>query len=207
MRSKAAIRVLHLESDAGDLAFVSRALAHGRETFSISQTSSIAEAEKRLHAGDYDVVLLEPELDGETVDVFEFVRARPTIPTVLLTSEISAQRASRALQAGAHDVLEKGEVSGAALRRSLASAIQRHRGLDRLSLQPAPGTVVQCVEDLRNVLTVALVNLQTVRKQLDPGSSLVGLCEKAEGAIRRAAEVTADLERDHGDGSPPERRP
>ncbi len=201
---KRAIRVLHLESDGTDLAFVRRALAHGRESFTVAQATSPGEAKRQL-AGEYDVLLLEPALYGDGFDVLEFVRSHPTVPTVLLTDEDASRLMSRAMQAGAHDVLEKGEVSGAELRHCLAAAVERHRGLDRLSLAPAPGTIAQSVEDLRNLLTVALASLQMIRRQVDQDASLTALCEHAESSIRRAADVTAALERDGSEGGAPRR--
>jgi DNA-binding response OmpR family regulator len=188
---KPLIRVLHVEDDEHDALWFARALDRGRETFSLVHVRGLREAESALADGSFDVLVVALHLaDTPPRAALEFIRQNPTLPTVVLTRAQGDECTSEALRVGAHDCFEKGEASGAMLRRSVATAVGRHKALERLSLRPIPGTAQQLIEDLRNQLTIAVLSLRAAREQLTADSTVRALHERAERAVSTAGVLT-----------------
>lgn len=131
------MKVLIIDDSPADReAFLRLLRAEGPRPLDVRGASDLAEAFEMLGNYEPDCVFLDRQLpDG---DVFEFLRAvsleggSMPFPVVLLIGETEDDVAMRAIQAGAHDYLEKGHVEGPTLARVLRHALDRHRLLEEL---------------------------------------------------------------------------
>jgi pilus assembly protein CpaE len=97
--------------------------------FSVEWVQAMLPAMIRLGRGEIDMVLLELSLpDNQGLESLTAIRAcAPNLPVVILTALNDAFLAHEAVRCGAQDYLIKGELSGAALARTLYNAMLRHR--------------------------------------------------------------------------------
>lgn len=189
---KRSIRVLHVNGDDGEAAFVTRALRRGRESFTVHRVAGLDDAKAELEEGRYDVLLIDVDSGRcEPREAFDFIRRNPMTATVILSSHPGA---SEAMRCGAEDFLERSNVSEELLRRSLAMAVDRHQCQERLALRPMPGTVVQLIEDLRNQLTIAILSLDAAAQRLPEDSTVSSLHDRAYSSVRQAASLTQAID-------------
>jgi glutamate dehydrogenase (NAD(P)+) len=97
--------------------------------FQVEQAGRLSAGLERLAAGGIDAVLLDLTLpDSEGLETFYRVRSQtqgPAIPIVILTGTDDVKLGAKAVEAGAQDYLVKGQLTPAALTRSLHYAIER----------------------------------------------------------------------------------
>jgi glutamate dehydrogenase (NAD(P)+) len=97
--------------------------------FQVEQAGQLSAGLERLAAGGVDAVLLDLTLpDSEGLETFYRVRSHtqgPAVPVVILTGVDDVKLGAKAVEAGAQDYLVKGQLTPAALTRSLHYAIER----------------------------------------------------------------------------------
>ncbi len=124
------VRVLLVEHDPGDAGLVREMLSRSQDArFSVEWVQTLLPAMVRLGRGDIDMVLLELSLpDSQGLESLIAIRScAPSLPVVILTGLDDAFSAHEAVRCGAQDYLIKGELSGAALARTLTNAMLRQR--------------------------------------------------------------------------------
>lgn len=132
---KREIRVLLIEDNPGDARLIQEMLAEAREVrFSMSHSDRLSAGLDRLDEAPYDVVLLDLGLpDSRGLDALPTLRSRmPKLPVVVLTGIEDEELALHAVQQGAQDYLQKGQLDSNLLARSLRYAIERKRTTDAL---------------------------------------------------------------------------
>lgn len=131
------IAVLLVEDDPDDVLVITAGLNAGGERFRIETADRLSRALRRLEAPGIDVILLDLSLPDSTgLDSFRRLQeAARDLPIVVLTGLDSEFLALRLVQEGAQDYLVKGEVSGAALARSLYYAVERNAVRARLAAE------------------------------------------------------------------------
>lgn len=134
------IAVLLVEDDPDDVLVITAGLNAGRERFQIETADRLSQALRRLETPGIDVIVLDLSLPDSTgLDSFRRLQgAARDIPIVVLTGLDSEFLALRLVQEGAQDYLVKGEISGAALARSLYYAVERHAVRARLAAESQP---------------------------------------------------------------------
>lgn len=113
-RSEKTIRVLIVEENVHDLAFLRLMLASIKPVrFEIAHASNLFSALEELRKGP-DIVLLDLNLpDSEDLKALRVVRAHePFIPIIILAGMEDRRKAVEALAHGAQDYLVKGQVDG-----------------------------------------------------------------------------------------------
>ena len=120
-------RVLLIEDDPGDAQLVRRQLREGG--FELEIANRLADGLGCLEAGEFDVVLLDLHLpDTQGPDTVRTLRKHhDALPLVVFTTVGDETTALQVLDAGAHDYVVKGEVSGEMLTRAIRYAMERHR--------------------------------------------------------------------------------
>ena len=129
------LRVLLIDSDDGD---ASRSEAGLRQRLGdrvhVTRAQSLAQSIRELMEMTFDAVVVELGVpDSNGIATLAGVRgAAPTVPVVVYTRELDDATAIRALRAGAHECLAKGDIPAHALARTLGFAIERQRRLATL---------------------------------------------------------------------------
>jgi diguanylate cyclase (GGDEF)-like protein len=128
--AKETLKVLMVEDSDTDARLLHEIIAEtvgsGVELY---RANSFWDARLALDNGTYEVMLLDlglPDVEGTEL-VLRLQADAPSVPIVILTGRRSEQSAKETVEAGAHDYLLKGEISGAALVRSLGNAVHRHK--------------------------------------------------------------------------------
>ncbi len=117
--------------------------------FTLTRATSVAEGIKQLNTKPFDVILCDLTLpDSSGIETFRRIhRLTPLHPLIILTGNNDETIAIQALQEGAQDFLEKGELDGRSLSRSIRYAIERSR-----LIQQRDDFMATLVHDLKNPL-------------------------------------------------------
>lgn len=124
------IRVLVIEDNAEDFAYIKKTLLDGSSTsFDLVSVGKLSDGLQCLALGKADVVLLDLTLpDGHGLETLHKVQSQaPDVPIVILTSIQDEEIAAQAVKAGAQDYLVKGRMTGSLLAPAIKYAIQRHQ--------------------------------------------------------------------------------
>jgi PAS domain S-box-containing protein len=89
---------------------------------------SIAEAKAMLEQGDYRLVLFEHETGdaAATKLLAEFLQTRGATPFIMLTERADEKAVAEIVQAGAYDYMERSQLNGANLVRTIRCALNLH---------------------------------------------------------------------------------
>jgi serine phosphatase RsbU (regulator of sigma subunit) len=128
-RPPAALRMLLVEDDAGDVLIVEELLAAAGLGGPVEAAGTIADAAERLRSGPVDCVLLDLHLpDAHGLEALRRVReVAPDVPIVVLTGMEDEALGAAAVAAGAQDYLPKGEAAERDLARAVRYAVERRR--------------------------------------------------------------------------------
>ena len=123
-------KVLLVDDDKEEYAVVRKYLRSSRAgNYQIQWAATLEEALAALQESSYDVCLLDYHLGENTgIDVLTQMQANHLeVPVVLLTGQGSLKLDIEAMEMGAFDYLEKGELTPALLDRSIRYAMENHR--------------------------------------------------------------------------------
>ncbi len=121
------VRILLVEDSKEDADLLRRSLRG--EEFEITRVEALAEAETKLRAGQYEVVLLDLSLpDGNGFESFAKIRPLAIDSAVIvLTGNDDEALGLKTVQAGAQDFLVKGTLKGAHMARAIRHSLERKR--------------------------------------------------------------------------------
>jgi signal transduction histidine kinase len=122
-------RILLVDDDPANAAALRTALAErAGSQFQILHVRQLAHALKFLAEEPFDVALLELNLpDSRGLNTLQRIRRQaPQVTTIVWSRQDDEAGSIRAIQAGADDVLVKGQSDGVTLARSIRHAIERH---------------------------------------------------------------------------------
>ena len=125
------INVLIVEDNPADIELLGFRLTEASTEFRSFRwiaAQELAQAYELLHAGGFDVVLLDLGLkDSGGLNTLEsFLAEFPSQPVIVLTGMHDEDLAVQAVNAGAQDLLLKDKLDERLLRRSIRYSIQRH---------------------------------------------------------------------------------
>ena len=125
------VSILAIEDKDEDFRNVQQVLRDHHQ-LALTRVKSIKDAFDRLENGRFDLIFLDYLLpDGTGLDFLESINRKGIeIPVVVITGQGDELIASRIIQAGAYDYLPKAKVSGKALLRIIANALEK-AGLKR----------------------------------------------------------------------------
>jgi len=167
----AQVRVLLVEDDEDD-ALLTQRLLHGAASgrYLVDWRDSFDTGLAALSENDYDVMLLDFRLSGETgLDLLRAARAKGTqSPAILLTGEIDRDLDILAMEAGVVDFLEKDHLRSAVLERSIRHAAERGRtDRERVLLLAAEHTAREEAESAHAHLAAVMTTLEAERTVLN----------------------------------------
>ncbi len=151
--------VLLIEDNAGDARLVREYLAEVPSVaFELVHVTRLDAGLARLGAGGVDLVLLDLSLpDSQALSGLRALREQAAeVPIVVLTGNVDAALAERAVQEGAQDYLLKGQIDSASLARVIRFAIERNRVVAHLrDLDRFKSELISTVShELRTPLTI-----------------------------------------------------
>ncbi|MCA1767046.1 MAG: diguanylate cyclase, partial [Idiomarina sp.] len=124
-----ALHVLLIEDDADDYVLAKDLLFKGAPEYQLDWAESKSDALEKLNNQDYDIILCDFHLGGDSGEtVIQSLREKNIdTPVIFLTGQGTDDLSKRAIQLGAVDYLEKSEVTPLALKKSIYYALERRR--------------------------------------------------------------------------------
>ena len=124
------MRVLLVGSQEEDFFLIREILDRNRSALSaeLDHAGSLQEAKTMLENGDYGLVLFEHETGdaAATKLLSEFMQTRGAVPFILLTEQADERAVAEIIQAGAYDCVERSQLNGANLVRTIRCALSLH---------------------------------------------------------------------------------
>jgi PAS domain S-box-containing protein len=124
------IQILLVEDNPADVFLLREVLAEvGTGRFEMTSVERLKQALQHLAEKNFDVVLLDLSLpDGEGLDVVaQVLEARPEVAIVVLSGRADEELAVEAVRRGVQDYLNKMQLDGNLLVRTMSYAIERKR--------------------------------------------------------------------------------
>ncbi|QPV62682.1 hybrid sensor histidine kinase/response regulator [Halosimplex litoreum] len=171
-----AVDTLLIEDNPGDAKLVEHYLDNPSvaaffDEISLTHVETLTDGRDRLRSAQYDVVLLDlglPESDGiETLHAVTDMD--PEVPIIVLTGLEKTEIAVEAIQSGAQDYLEKGDIDADRLVRSLRYAIERHEHERALARRNEQLDFFNSLlrHDLMNALNVMMARADMLESEVD----------------------------------------
>jgi PAS domain-containing protein len=124
------LRVLLVGSHEEDFFVIREILARNQSSLSaeLDHASLLEEAKTMLQQGDYRLILFEHETAdaAATKLLSEFLQTRQAMPFILLTEHADEKAVAEIIQAGAYDCMDRSQLDGANLVRTIRCAISLH---------------------------------------------------------------------------------
>ncbi|MGA7218316.1 MAG: PAS domain S-box protein [Candidatus Sulfotelmatobacter sp.] len=124
------LRVLLVGSKEEDFFLIREILERNRNSLSaeLDHASSLDEARSMLDRRDYKLILFEHETgDSSAIKLLlEFQRTTGSLPFILLTERADEKAVAEIIQAGAWDCMERSEINGVNLTRTIRCALSLH---------------------------------------------------------------------------------
>ena len=124
------LRVLLVGSKEEDFFLIREILERNRNSLSaeLDHASSLDEARSMLDRRDYKLILFEHETgDSAAIKLLlEFQRTTGSLPFILLTERADEKAVAEIIQAGAWDCMERSEINGVNLTRTIRCALSLH---------------------------------------------------------------------------------
>lgn len=165
------ISILLLEDNPGDAQLVREALrASGGERYHVQEAERLGQALEFLRAKMFDMAILDLNLpDSQGLDTFFALREEaPELPMLVLTGVDDAASGRQAMRNGAQEYFVKGDLTGRAVARAVAHALERSR-LER--------SASHAVARLNRALRTFSAATEKLLRAADERSLLADLCE------------------------------
>jgi two-component system cell cycle sensor histidine kinase/response regulator CckA len=123
------LRVLLVGDREEDFYLIREILEHNRGATpaQLDHAVNIGKARAMLHGADYGLVLFVHDIGDAAVGLLsEFLVTRGAIPFILLTENAAEKDVAEIIQAGALDCMERSELNGANLMRTVRCAVNLH---------------------------------------------------------------------------------
>ena len=165
------LRVLLVGNQDEDFFLIREILERQRSTLpaELDHASSLEEAESMLQRGQYGLILFEHETgDAAALKLLaDFVRRGRLIPFIVLTELADEEAVAAIVQAGASDCMEKSELNGANLLRTIRCTLNLHsteqqRRLAEHSLRKLSCAVEQSAD------TIMITNSEGIIEYVNP---------------------------------------
>src|SRR5689334_1645623 len=133
MAEEAKVRVLLVDDDEDEYVVTRDLFREMGSGYALSWACSYEDAVMEISQGEWDAFLFDYHLGTRTgVDLLRETKSRGCrTPILILTGAGDRQVDLEAMQAGAADYLDKGQLTAALLERSIRYAIERRRSEER----------------------------------------------------------------------------
>jgi two-component system cell cycle sensor histidine kinase/response regulator CckA len=132
------LRVLLVGSQEEDFFVIREILARNQSALpaELDHATSLEEAKMMLQSGDYRLILFEHETGdaAATKLLSEFLQAKGALPFILLTEHADEKAVAEIIQAGAYNCVDRSQLNGANLVRTIRCALSLHSNQQRRHL-------------------------------------------------------------------------
>lgn len=122
--------ILLVEDDYPTAKMITDMLRDDREVnFTVSQVGDLSAATESVHKNTHDLILMDLNLpDSDGLNTVQRISGTPdTPPIIVLTSGTDGDFPVRAAELGIQDYLQKDEMNGALLKKSIVYSLERHK--------------------------------------------------------------------------------
>jgi PAS domain S-box-containing protein len=130
--------VLLVGSQEEDFFVIREILARNQSALpaELDHATSLEEAKMMLQSGDYRLILFEHETGdaAATKLLSEFLQAKGALPFILLTEHADEKAVAEIIQAGAYNCVDRSQLNGANLVRTIRCALSLHSNQQRRHL-------------------------------------------------------------------------
>ena len=142
----------------------------------LDHAGSIEEAKTMLQRGRYGLVLFEHDTGdaAATKLLAEFLQTGRTVPFIVLTDQADEKAVAELIQAGASDCLEKTQLTGANLLRTIRCTLNLHSAQQQRNLAEASLRKLSCAVE-QSADTIMITNGDGIIEYVNPAfESLTG---------------------------------
>ncbi len=165
------LRVLLVGSQEEDFFLIREILERNRSALpaELDHANSLEEAKTMLQSGDYGLVLFEHETGdaAATKLLSEFLHARGAIPFILLTEHADEKAVAEIIGAGAWDCMERSQLDGANLVRTIRCALSLHATQQQRQLSEQSVRKLSCAVE-QSADTIFVTNREGLIEYVNP---------------------------------------
>src|ERR1700720_683861 len=165
------LRVLLVGSREEDFFQIREILNRYRSVLSaeLDHAASLEEAKTMLQAVDYGLVLFEHETadTGATRLLSEFLHTRGAIPFILLTENADEKAIAEIIQAGAYDCMERSQLNGGNLVRTIRCALSLHFSQQQRQVAEQSVRKLSCAVE-QSADTILITNSDGIIEYVNP---------------------------------------
>ena len=190
-RSPSLLSVLLVGNQEEDFFLIREILERNRSSLpaELDHASSLEDAKTMLQRGRYGLVLFEHETqDAATMKLLaEFLQAGKAIPFIVLTDQADEKAVAEIIQAGAWDCVEKSQLNGANLLRTIRCTLTLHSTQQQKKLAEDSFRKLSCAVE-QSADTIMITNSNGIIEYVNPAfASLTGY--SSEEAVGRTPSI------------------
>jgi len=152
----------------------------------LDHAGSLEEAKTMLQRGDYGLVLFEHETQdtAATKLLSEFLHTRGAMPFILLTEHADEKAVAEIIQAGAWDCVERSQLTGANLVRTIRCALSLHSTQQQRQVAEQSLRKLSCAVE-QSADAIFITNSQGIIEYVNPAFEM--LTEYSQEEVRGKA--------------------
>jgi len=170
------LRVLLVGSQEEDFFLLRDILNRNHDSLPVAldHARSLGDAKAMLQRGDYGLVLFEHETQdaAATKLLSEFLHTRGATPFIMLTEHADEKAVAEIIQAGAYDCVEKSQLTGANLVRTIRCALNLHSTQQQRQAAEQSLRKLSCAVE-HSADTILVTNSEGVIEYVNPSLELV----------------------------------
>ncbi|MFZ0770451.1 MAG: response regulator [Candidatus Sulfotelmatobacter sp.] len=180
--SPAILRVLLVGNQEEDFFLIREILErnHSAMPADLDHACSLEEAKTMLQRGHYGLVLFEHEMGdaAATKLIAEFLQTGHAVPFVVLTEQADEKAVAEIIQAGASDCLDKSQLNGANLLRTIRCTLNLHSTQQQRQLAEDSLRKLSCAVE-QSADTIVITNSEGIIEYVNPAfEALTGYSQR-----------------------------
>jgi two-component system cell cycle sensor histidine kinase/response regulator CckA len=188
------LRVLLVGNQEEDFFLIREILERNRGALpaELDHASSLEQAKTMLHGESYGLVLFEHETGdvAATKLLAEFLQAGHAIPFIVLTEQADEGAVADIIQAGAWDCVEKSQLNGANLLRTIRCTLNLHSTQQQRRLAEDSLRKLSCAVE-QSADTIVITNSEGIIEYVNPAFEALTGYSQAEAIGQRPSILTS----------------
>jgi PAS domain S-box-containing protein len=191
------LRVLLVGNQEEDFFLIREILERNRSALhaELDHAGSLEEAKTMLQHSDYGLVLFEHETaDTEATKLLsEFLHTRGAMPFILLTEHADEKAVAEIIQAGACDCMERSQLNGANLVRTIRGALSLHATQQQRQMAEQSLRKLSCAVE-QSADTIFITNSEGIIEYVNPAFEALTGYSRQEAAGKTQSILKSGLQ-------------